>query len=67
MVTEQLQRVFDIATKLPPEEQDRLAAAIQALLRQPPVTADVVRPKVLAAFEQVMANSTKVLDYLRDK
>jgi hypothetical protein len=67
MVTERLQEVIDTVTSLPPEEQDRVAAAIQALLRQPPVTSDVIRPEVLAVFEQVMANSTEVLDYLRDK
>jgi hypothetical protein len=37
------------------------------VLRHPPVTSDVVRPDVMAAFEQVMSNSTEVLDYLRDK
>ncbi|HEX5546324.1 MAG TPA: hypothetical protein VFX24_02885 [Ktedonobacterales bacterium] len=54
-------------TKLPPEEQDRVAAAIRAMLEQPPVTSDAVRPEVMEAFEQVMAHSTEVLDYLRDK
>jgi hypothetical protein len=67
MVTERLQQVIDTITSLPPEEQDRVAAAIQAVLQQPSVTSDVVRPEILAAFEQVMVNSTDVLDYLRDK
>lgn len=67
MVTERLQEVIDTITGLPPDEQDRVAAAIQAVLRQPSVTSDVVRPEVLDAFEQVMDNSTRVLDYLRDK
>jgi BMFP domain-containing protein YqiC len=67
MITEQLQQVIDEMTKLPPEEQDRVAAAIRAVLEQPSVTSDVVRPEVMEAFEQVMAQSTEVVDYLRDK
>ncbi len=67
MITERLQQVFDAVKNLPPEEQDRVADAMQMLLKQPLVTSDAVRPEVMAAFEQVMANSTKVLDYLRDK
>jgi len=67
MVTEQLQHVIDTVTRLPPEEQDRVAAAMQVVLRQPPVTSDVVRPEVMAVFEEVMSNSTAVLDYLKDK
>jgi hypothetical protein len=67
MVTERLQKVIDAVKDLPPEEQDRVAAAMQVLLQQPSVTSDVVRPEVMAAFEQVMANSDAVLDYLRDK
>ncbi|HEX5440289.1 MAG TPA: hypothetical protein VFW76_05355 [Ktedonobacterales bacterium] len=67
MITDRLQHVIDMAAKLPPEEQDRLAAAMQTVLDQPPVTSDDVRPEVMEAFEQVMNDSTAVLDYLRDK
>jgi hypothetical protein len=67
MVTERLQRILEIVTQLPPEEQDRVAAAIQAVLEQPPVTSDETRADVLAAFEKVMEHSTNALDYLRDK
>lgn len=67
MITERLQRVFDILKDLPPDEQDRLAAAMQRLLEQPAVTSDTVRPEVMAAFDEVMKGSTAVLDYLRDK
>ena len=67
MITDRLQHVIDMAAKLPPEAQDRLAAAMQTVLDQPPVTSDDVRPEVMEAFEQVMNDSTAVLDYLRDK
>jgi DNA/RNA-binding domain of Phe-tRNA-synthetase-like protein len=67
MVTEQMQRVLDILTSLPPEEQDRVAAAIQTVLDQPAITSDETRPEVMAAFEQVMERSTSALEYLRDK
>ncbi len=67
MITDRLQHIIDEAAKLPPEEQDRLAAAMQAVLEEPPVASNVVRPEVMDAFEQVMQDSTEVLDYLRDK
>lgn len=67
MITGRLQEVIDEIAALPPEEQDRVAAAMQVVLRQPAVTSDDVRPEVLAAFEKVMSNSQDVLDYLKDK
>jgi hypothetical protein len=67
MITDRLQHIIDEAAKLPPEEQDRLAAAMRIVLDQPPVASDVVRSEVMDAFEQVMRDSTEVLDYLRDK
>jgi hypothetical protein len=67
MITENLQRAIDEAKDLPPEEQDRVAAAIHLLLKQPPVPSDAIRPYVTTAFEQVMSNSAAALDYLRDK
>lgn len=67
MITERLQRLIEVMKDLPPDEQDRLAAAMQRLLEQPGVTSDVVRPEVMAAFEEVIKGSTAVLDYLRDK
>ncbi len=36
MVTERMQEVIDTVTSLSPEEQDRVAAAIQVILRHPP-------------------------------
>lgn len=38
MMTESLRQVIDTLKDLSPEEQDRVAAAVQAILRQPPVT-----------------------------
>ena len=67
MITEHLQEIIDALKDLPPEEQDRVAAAVRLLLRQPPIASDAVRPEVMAAFEQVMTNASTVLDYLRDK
>lgn len=67
MITERLQQVIDEVAALPPEEQDRLAAAMRVVLRQPPVTSDDVRPEVMAAFETVMSKSQDVLEYLKDK
>lgn len=67
MLTERFQRLIDAVKDLTPEEQDRVAAAVQAALQLPPVTSDVVRPAVMDAFEQVMEHSSDVLDYLRDK
>lgn len=67
MLTERLRRMIDAVKDLPPEEQDRVAAAMQVVLQQPPVTSDVVRAPVMEAFERVMEHSANVLDYLRDK
>lgn len=67
MITDRLQHIIDEAAKLPPEEQDRLAAAMRIVLDQPPVASGVVRSEVMDAFEQVMRDSTEVLDYLRGK
>lgn len=67
MLTERLQRMIDAVKDLPPEEQDRVAAAMQAFLQQPHVTSNAVRPEVMDAFERVMEHSDDVLDYLRDK
>lgn len=67
MVTERWQQVIDEVAALSPDDQDRVAAAVRALLRQPAVTSDTVRPEIMAAFERVMEQSPAVLDYLRDK
>jgi hypothetical protein len=67
MITERLQEVIDEVAALPPEEQDRVAAAMRVVLRQPAVASDDVRPEVMAAFEKVMSDSQDVLDYLKDK
>lgn len=67
MLTEQLQAAIEALKDLPPETQDRIAAALRDLLRQPPTGSDLIRPDVIAAFEQAMTHSTAALDYLRDK
>lgn len=67
MITERLQHMIDEIAKLPPEEQDRLAAAMQAVLEQPPVTSDVVRSEVLEAARRIMEDQAETLEYLKDK
>lgn len=62
MVTEQLQRVIDEVAKLPPEEQDRVAAAIRAVLKQPQLS-----PEWRASVERVMREQAETLEYLKDK
>jgi hypothetical protein len=59
--------MIDEVAKLPLEEQDRVAAAIRAVLKQPSVTADVVRPSVMEAFERVTREQAETLEYLKDK
>jgi hypothetical protein len=67
MITDRLQQLIDEIAALPPEQQDRVAAAMQLVLHQPPVASDTVRPEVMAAFERVVNHSTAVLEYLKDK
>jgi len=46
----------------------RVVETIISLLEQLPASSlDAIRPEVWSAFEQVLAQSTAVLDYLRDK
>ena len=67
MLTERLQHLIDVVKDLPPEEQDRIASALQRVLQQPPTSSNAVRPAVMDAFEQVMTHSTDALDYRRDR
>jgi hypothetical protein len=62
MITERLQRMIDEIAKLPPEEQDRVAAAMQTLLGQPQLS-----PEWRASVEQVMKEQAETLEYLKDK
>lgn len=71
MIPKSLRQVIEAASALPPEEQDRVAAAMRVVLEQPSVASDAVRREFIDAFEdafeQVVENSTEPLDYLRDK
>jgi hypothetical protein len=62
MITERLQHVIDEIAKLPPEEQDRVAAAIQAALEMPRLS-----PEWQASVERVMQEQAETLEYLKDK
>ncbi|HKW22563.1 MAG TPA: hypothetical protein VJO13_14355 [Ktedonobacterales bacterium] len=62
IITEQLRQVIDEISKLPPEEQDRVAAAMQAVLGQPQLS-----PEWHDAVERVMRDQTETLEYLKDK
>jgi hypothetical protein len=62
MITERLRHMIDEISKLPPEEQDRVAAAMQTLLGQPQVS-----PEWRASVERVMKEQTETLEYLKDK
>ena len=62
MITEQLRQVIDEMTKLPPEEQDRVAAAIRAVLEQPQLS-----PEWRASVERVTREQAETLEYLTDK
>lgn len=64
MVTEQLRQVIDEISKLPPEEQDRVAAAIRAVLEQP---APQLSPEWRASVERVIREQAETLEYLKDK
>ena len=62
MITERLRHMIDEISKLPPEEQDRVAAAMQTLLGQPQLS-----PEWRASVEQVMKEQAETLEYLKDK
>ena len=62
MITDRLQHIIDKLVKLPPDEQDRVAAAMQAVLGQPQLS-----PEWHDAVERVMRDQTETLEYLKDK
>jgi len=62
MISDRLQHIIDEIAKLPPEEQDRVAAAMQAVLGQPQLS-----PKWHASIERVMRDQAETLEYLKDK
>ncbi|HKW19876.1 MAG TPA: hypothetical protein VJO13_00770 [Ktedonobacterales bacterium] len=62
MITERLQLIIDEISKLPPEERNRVAAAMQAVLGQPQLS-----PEWHDAVERVMRDQTETLEYLKDK
>ena len=62
VITERLQQVIDEISKLPPEEQDRMAAAIRAVLERPQLS-----PEWRNAVEQVTREQAETLEYLKDK
>ena len=64
MITDRLQHIIDEISKLPPEEQDRVAAAMQAVLEQPVLQ---LSPEWRAAVERAMREQAETLEYLKDK
>ena len=62
MISDRLQHIIDKLAKLPPEGQDRVAAAMQAVLGQPQLS-----PEWHDAVERAMRDQTETLEYLKDK
>ena len=62
-----MRKAVEAIERLPTEEQDEIAAAIERALEQPAIGSDTVRPEVARVIEDVIARSGAVLDYLKDK
>ncbi len=62
MITDRLRHVIDEIAKLPPEEQDRVAAAMEAVLGQRQLS-----PEWRAAVVRTMHEQAETLEYLKDK
>lgn len=62
MITERMRHLIDELTALPPEEQDRVAAALDAVLRQPDSSGDAARPLA----EQEPAEPNPIFDNVED-
>ncbi len=67
MLTERLQAVVEDAGRLPTEEQDRVAQALEAILKQLRQTPSEIAPDVRAAIDRAMAQHAATLEYLKDK
>ena len=64
MISDRLQHIIDEISKLPLEEQDRIAAVMKAVLEQP---APQLSSEWRAAVERAMREQAETLEYLKDK
>lgn len=64
MISDRLRHIIDEISKLPLEEQDRVAAAMQMIPGQP---VPQLSPEWHDAVERVMRDQTETLEYLKDK
>jgi PAS domain S-box-containing protein len=62
MLTARLQRLIETVKELPPEDQDRVAAALQIVLQHSPAPSNGVRPAATKTFELVTEHSTDALE-----
>jgi len=67
MLSQRMRKAMEAIERLPAEEQDQLAAAIERALEQPAIGSDIVRPEVARVIEDVIARSAVVLEYLKDR
>jgi hypothetical protein len=67
MLSQRMRKAVEAIERLPNEEQDKIAAAIERALEQPAIGSDIVRPEVARIIEDVIARSGAVLDYLKDR
>ena len=67
MMTNRFRAVVDAVGQLPPEAQDRIAAAVEEALRQTTQPAPPMSPAVRAEYERVLPDLAATLEYLKDK
>ncbi len=67
MLTERLQAVVEDAGRLPIDEQNRVAQALEAILKQLRQAPGEIAPDVQAAIDRAMTQHTATLEYLKDK
>lgn len=67
MLTARLRAIVEDAARLPIEEQDRVAEALEALLKQVRPAPGEIAPEVRAAIDRAMAQHAATLEYLKDK
>ncbi len=67
MLTERLQAVVEDAGRLPIEEQDKVAEALEAILKQLRQAPGEIAPDVRAAIDRAMTQHAATLEYLKDK
>lgn len=67
MMTDRFKAVVDAVGQLPPDTQNRIAAAVEEVLRQTAQPVPPMSPDVRVEYERVLPDLAATFAYLKDK